>query len=196
MREMIETYYRILKHDPAGKLVKDTGLIQSHSYMIQFLILVESLFDGIFKSATDVDNAASTICPDGMVSNVGNTDAPAGDDTHGVVVGTNDGATAEDNENYKLDTKILHSAIGDAGKLNYQATTLVDARVVGANIDLDLSRAYLNETGVTITVKEIGIICKNVSGVKYHLLLRDVVADEDVLDGYTLTVVYTLRTTV
>ncbi|GAG87019.1 unnamed protein product [marine sediment metagenome] len=41
---MIETYYRILKHDPAGKLVKDTGLVQSHSYVVQFLELMDGIF--------------------------------------------------------------------------------------------------------------------------------------------------------
>lgn len=197
MRKMIETYYRILKHNADGKLVKDSGLIPIHSYVIQFLELINGLLDGINITATDVDNAESTLLTTGYsILNSGIVDAGTGDDTHGIVVGTNAGVTAEDNLNYKLDTKILHSAVGAAGKLNYLAVTMVAPRVVGANIDLDISRAFLNETGTTITVKEIGLICKEIVTPKYFLLLRDVVTDEDVLDGYTLTVVYTLRTTV
>lgn len=198
MRGMIETYYRIMKHDPMGRLVSDTGLVPSHSYVIQFLELMEAWMGARDKDATDVDGAETVLMdttPD-QASTKGRADPAVGDDTHGVVVGTNATETAEDNENYKLDTKILHSATGEAGKLNYQAVTLVKARVVGANVDLDVTRPFLNETAATITVKEIGIICKNSTDTKYHLLLRDVVTPQDVLAGYTLTVVYTLRTTV
>lgn len=192
----LETYYRILKHDPEGKLVKDSGLLPSHSYVIQFLELLEANLLNTDKSATDVANAESVLVDIGDdLGGYGRMDAALGDDTYGVVVGTNAGPTAEGNENYALDTKIEHSAVGAAGKMNYQAVTFVAPRAVGANIDLDVSRPYLNETGSTITVKEIGLICKNTVDTKYHLLLRDVVSDEDVLDGYTLTVVYTLRTT-
>ena len=190
---MIETYYRILKHDSGGKLVKDSGLIPSRSYVIQFLEFLEGLFDGNNVTSTDVDNAENLILDVTQASTVqGRADAGAGEDTHGIVVGTNAGTTAEDNENYKLDTKILHSGVGAAGKLNYQPVTFIEPREVGPNVDFDMSRAFLNETGNTITVKEIGIIIKYSH---YHLVLRDVVTDEPVLDGYTLTVVYTLRTT-
>jgi len=193
---LIETYYRILKHDPLGRLVKDTGLVRSHSYVIQFLELIYALLDGINKDATDVAGAETRLSTStGLFPNYGRVSGGVGGDTYGVVVGTNAGATAEGNENYALDTKILHSAVGEAGKLNYQAVTFVGARAVGANIDLDVSRPYLNETAATITVKEIGLICRNSIDAKYHLLLRDVVTDEDVEAGYTLTVVYTLRTT-
>lgn len=194
VRKMIETYYRILKHDPDGKLVKDTGLMPSHSYVIQLLELFECFFDHKGKSATDVNGAETTILGGGgHLSMTGRVNAGVGNDTYGLVVGTNAGPTVEDNENYKLDTKITDG--GGAGQLNYQATTFVNARVVGPNVDVDISRVFPNTSGGTVTVKEIGIICKNTLGIYYHLLLRDVVSDEAVLDGYSLTVVYTLRTT-
>jgi len=191
---MIETYYRILKHDPEGRLIKDTGLIPSHSYVIQFLEFIDSLWNTADKTATDVDNAESVIMD--ISDNLGTKfryNAAAGEDTHGIVVGTNAGATAEDNENYALDTKIATGAGG--GQLNYQAVTFVAPRVVGPNIDFDISRAFVNASGGTITVKEIGLIIKNTTDTKYHLILRDVVTDEPVDDAETLTVVYVLRTT-
>lgn len=196
MKMRLETYYRILKHDPDGKLVKDTGLLPSHSYVIQFLEYFEGLFKSEDKTATDVDNAENLIMDiTAILQNQGPVNAGVGVDTYGIVVGTNAGTTAEDNLNYALDTKIEHSAVGAAGKLNYQAVTITAPGVVGPNVDMDVSRPFLNETGSTISVKEIGLIDMSV-GTKYHLLLRDVVTQEDVLDGYTLTVVYTLRTTV
>ena len=192
----LELYYRMLKHDPDGVLVKDTGLIPSGSYVIQFLELIQAVFDGINKDATDVNGAEQLIYRlDQTLYWYVKVQAPALDDTYGIVVGTNAGTTAEDNENYALDTKILHSAIGDAGKMNYRDGSFVAPRVVGPNIDFDVNRAFINETGSTITVKEIGIIKKNSHITKYHLLLRDVVTDEPVDDAETLTVIYTLRTT-
>ena len=196
MIKMLEPYYRILMHDPDGNLVKDTGLIPSGSYVIQFLELMESLFNITNKDAKDVNAASSRIITTSAdVNTKGRVDGAVGADTYGIVVGTNAGSTPEDNENYRLDTKILHSAVGEAGKLNYRNVTFIAPHELAGNIDLDISRAFLNETGSAITINEIGIICRNTSGF-YHLLLRDVVAPENVPDGNTLTVVYTLRTTV
>ena len=192
---MIETYYRILKHDSAGKLVKDTGLVQSHSYVVQFLELMDGIFTDRDITATDVGNAESVLVDaSDRLDRVGRFDAAAGDDTHGIVVGTNAGTTAEDNENFALDTKIADG--GGGGQLNYQAVTPVAPGVVGPNVDFDISRAFANTSGGTITVKEIGCIVKNTTDTKYHLIFRDVVSDEPVDDTETLTVVYTMRTTV
>lgn len=193
---MMETYYRFLKHDSKGELIKDSGLHPSRSYVIQFLELIEAFHSNATKDATDTAGAESELLGAANIENYGRLSAAVSDDTFGIVVGVNTGASAEDNEDYALDTKMLHSGVGAADKINYQAVTLIDARVVGANIDLDISRTFLNETGGPLTIKEIGVICKNVSATKYHMLLRDVVADELVADGETLTVVYTLRTTV
>lgn len=199
---MIETYYRILKHDEKGKLVKDTGLLKSHSYVIQFLEMMYALYnyEGIttIVNATDVTGTERQMFQGNAADTQQNRiDAPINNDTYGTVVGTNNGATPESNTDYNLDTKILDSTVGEAGKLNYRANTFTAPHELAGNIDFDISRPFINETGSTITVKEIGIIMKqSITGPYYHLILRDVVADEDVLDGYTLTVVYTLRTTV
>lgn len=192
---MIETYYRIMKHNSEGKLISDSGLILSRSYVLQFLQYFEAILSNTDVSAKDVDGITSVLVDvDDTANTKGRIDAAVGDDTYGIVVGTNDTPTVEDNENYKLDTKILHSDAGEAGKLHYMAMILIAPGVVGANVEYDISRPFLNETDATITVKEIGIIIKNTTDTKYHLILRDVVTDEPVEAGYTLTVVYTLIT--
>ncbi|GAH67676.1 unnamed protein product [marine sediment metagenome] len=195
VRKMIELYHRIMIHDPEGNLVKDTGKVKSHSYVIQFLELVEGLFKGANKTATDVAGAETRIIDlDTQMQLLGRADAPVNDAAYGIVVGTNAGVSAEDNEDYALDSKIADG--GGAGQLQYQAMVFWAPAVDGANVDYDMARPFGNDSGNTITVKEIGLICKNADSTFYHLLLRDVVSDEDVLDGYTLTVTYTLRTTV
>jgi len=195
----VELFYRLLLHDKNGRLVKDSGLKPACSYVIQFLQFIEGCFRGSDLNATDVDNTSQMIVNYGAQCNYTlPANAGAGIDTYGLVVGTNAGATAESNTNYKLDTKILHSGVGAAGRLNYQAVTFTAAGVVGANVDFSVNRAFVNETGSDIVVREIGIIGRTFDGAAWHyfLLLRDVVPDFTVTAGYTLTVVYTLRTTV
>lgn len=192
---MFELFYRIMIHDREGNLVEDTGKKKSHSYVIQFLELVEALFEGISKNATDTSGAETQLYKSNINNaNIGRCDAGVGDATYGIVVGTNAGGSPEDNEDYALDTKIANGA--GAGQLQYQSMNFFVPAVDGANVDFDMSRAFANASGGTITVKEIGLICKQLTNVVYHLLLRDVVADNDVDDGFTLTVAYTLRTTV
>jgi len=195
----IELFYRLLLHDKNGKLVKDSGLKPAHSYVIQFLQFIEGCFRAADFNATDVNNTSQMIENYNTNSNYNlPVDAGVGVDTYGSVVGTNAGVSPESNTDYKLDTKILHSGVGAPGCLNYQAVTFVAAGVVGANVDFSINRAFINETGSDIVVKEIGIIGRTYDGSAWHyfLLLRDVVADFTVSNGYTLTVVYTLRTTV
>ena len=193
----LELYYRILKHDPDGRLVKDTGLMPSGSYVIQFLEMIGALFDGIRGTFTDTNGAESTMIYElENIDESGQVRAPALDDKFGLVVGTNAGVSAEDNEDYALDSKIPHGDVGAVGTMNYRDVTFVAPRVVGPNVDFDVFRAFINENDATITVKEIGIITRMDYGVdKFHLILRDVVADEAVEAGYTLTVGYTLRST-
>lgn len=193
----VELFYRLLLRNEKGELVKDTGLIPSHSFVIQFLELLRGWFTGINADATDVNGVEQRIYSTVFCLHSGDVDAGVGVDTYGVLVGSNNGGTPEGNEDYNLDTKILHSGEGEAGKLDYQDVTFVKARVVGVNVDLDVSRSFINETANPITVKEIGIVCRqkyNAPTYYYHLLLRDVVSDFSITVGYTLTVVYTLRT--
>ena len=192
-----EMFYRLVKRNAQGKVVKDSGLIPIRSYVIQFLEYLEGMWDAETKQATDIDGTEQNITQTGVQClTFGLANAPAGDDTYGVLVGTNAGATVEDNLNYKLDTKIEHSGTGEAGKMNHQIVVFDAPEVLGASVDFDVSRAYINETGSSITVKEIAIYIKNTNVTKYHMILRDVIAEQVVDDAETLTVTYTLRTTV
>jgi len=192
----MKAYRRILVHNARGELVRDSGLVPCNSYVRQFLDLVEAFFKRVDKTAKDVDGNPTIIYDADQNANLnGVVHAGVGVDAFGIVVGTNAGITPEDNANYKLDTKILHSGTGEAGRMNYQQGTFVAPQVIAGNVDFSMSRAFINETSAGITIKEIGIICKNIANTKYHLLLRDVVSDTLVGVGETATVVYTLRTT-
>lgn len=202
LRQMILT-------DKQGKVVRKTELEPSHSFVLQFLQLV---FGFTLKSnpthvspplvvGKDIAGAATNIIRDAggySVNLFGRIDAAIGDVTKGIVVGINTGVTAENNNNFTLDTIIAHGtgAPAPAGTLDYRTMVFVAPAVVGANVDFSTARPMINETIATITVKEIGIYIRNSSNNVTHMILRDVVADFPVDAGLTLTVVYILRTTV
>lgn len=197
----IKLYYQMTVTKQDGSVKYDSGLKPSHSYVLQFLRLLYGFYGGtwilsnVTATAKDVDGNTSNITELGKhCHDMGRVDAPQGDSTYGIVVGLNTGTTAEDNANYVLDTQVAHGV--GAGQLNHQAVTFVAPVVDGANVDFDISRPLVNESGGPITIDEIGLYCKcTLAATKYFCLIRDVTAPTVVADTETLTVVYTLRTT-
>lgn len=198
----IQLLLRAVVTDPDGKVVSDTEDKPASSFLIQFLEFIRGLFNAFNMLATATNggesyiyhisgtSAATRICARAF-----NADAAAGDSGKGIVIGTNTGETAEDNENYKLDTQLGSGAITHGTQLFEYAT------VAGANVDLVLKRAFTNLTGSTIGVKEVGIYVYQsqggAAGTGRHCIIRDVFPGTvNVPDNHTLTIYYTLRTTV
>jgi len=117
-------------------------------------------------------------------------------DAYGIVVGS--GTTPPTSSDYKLETKIAHGV--GAGQLDYGAHSLTVAAVVGSNVDLVISRTLYNGSGATVTIKEIGVYEYGdhpfLGGMKVAMLIRDVITPVEVEVGETVSVQYTLRTTV
>lgn len=115
---------------------------------------------------------------------------------YGGVVGT--GTTAPTNSDYQLETQIAHGV--GAGQLDYGVQSFTNAAVVSSNVDFVTSRDFYNGSGSTITVTEIGVYAQakdTVGNTRFFCIIRDVLASsQDVLDTQTLTVQYTMRTTV
>jgi len=187
----IQLLLRAVVRDPDGKVISDTGRKPSKSFVIAFLKFFGGLFDGVAVSTTDTSNASSVIYSPGYTNWGLDIDGAVNDDAHGIVVGTGD--TVEDNEDYKLDTQ-LTEGIG-AGNVTHGAMTVEATAVVGANVDIETKRAFTNNTGSLITVKEAGMYAAFYN--KYFCIIRDVLeAAVDVPDKCSLTVYYTVRTTV
>ena len=189
---------RLVVTDKDGKVISDTGEMETESYVIQFLEYIYALFNAPQPggySATDVTGVERTIymysyeCNDTFIANAGINVG-----TYGLVVGTNAGASPESNTDYSLDTKIAEGA--GAGQLTHNAMSWDAPLVVGVNVDLVGKRSFTNNSGATITVKETGIRVRNDPSGYYHLIIRDVVSDTPIPDLCSLTVYYTLRTTV
>lgn len=191
----IQLLVQAIVRDPNGKVLSDTGRKPTKSYVIQFLEYVYAVGDGPTSfDATDTVGGEVWIYfgtwPAGELLTI---DAPIHTSTHGIVVGTGD--TAETNIDHKLETQLTEGT--GAGQITYGVQVIGTAGVVGANVDLELKRSFTNNTGSTITVKEAGLYAKLSTVDNYHCLLRGVFATGiDVPDKCSLTVIYTLRTTV
>jgi len=188
----VQLLIRAVVRDPDGKVISDTGRKPARSFVIQFLEALYGLFDALNLDATATDGTEDRIIAVG--ANLNATlmiDAAINDDVHGIVIGTGD--TAETNTDFALETQ-LTEGVG-AGNITHGAQVVGTAGVVGANVDLELKRAFTNNTGSLIEVKEAGIYTLYSSWV--HCIIRDVLAESvDIPDRCSLTIIYTMRTTV
>ncbi|GAI85333.1 unnamed protein product [marine sediment metagenome] len=189
----IQLLLRAVVRDPDGKIISDTGEKPARSFVIQFLEFFYGLFRGITVNATQTDGGEGYIyrninsCDIHLV-----VDAGVGVSKNGVVVGTGD--TPATNIDNKLETQLTEGVT--AGKISHGAVVITAAAVVGANVDLTITRAFTNNTGSNIIVKEAGLYCIW-STAQQHCLVRDVLGTPvETPDKCSLTVIYTVRTTV
>jgi hypothetical protein len=121
--------------------------------------------------------------------------AAANEDYIGIVIGT--GLAAVTIDDYKLESQIMQGM--GPGQMRHLASTPGWPSVAGSNCDFLTSRTFLNNSGNSITVRESGIYCR-VKGPTYYgyaCIVRDVLATpQDVPDGGSITIDYTLRITV
>lgn len=98
---------------------------------------------------------------------------------------------------YEMNTLIPHGSVGT--QLVYNSQTVEAVTVVGQNTTFRVSRSFSNNSGATITIKEIGAAggFRDSAGVdRYLLYLHDVLPSSvPVPDGSTFTLRYTFTVT-
>lgn len=119
-------------------------------------------------------------------------ESPANDDSYGVQIGI--GTTAPVVTDYTIETQILHG-VSTASKMEHGATSVQAAGVSGSNMEMTITRAFVNSSGGTIVVKEVGLVNTWTTADWKFLLIHDAVNDS-VADGQTYTITYTFTTTV
>jgi hypothetical protein len=198
-------YRTIISDTKTGKIEKRSHWKKSHSFVLNFLLHLEvSMMHAInvvpvAVAAINTSNVSKNIpyvtsAGSGLYQHLA-IGALNADGTYGIMVGT--GTTAPANTDYVLQTPIAHGS--GSGQLNYGATTFSDAAVVGANVDWVFSRTFANASGAQITVTEIGIYCKTYDTTAnpfIFLIVHDLPTSTPVPNTKTLTVQYTIRTTV
>lgn len=188
MKNTFRMFLTLTVKDKNGKIVSKKTR-KSRSFVIQFLQGLETMMT---QSATvsQTDTGGTPRTPATHATNLSCL-AGVGAATWGIQVGT--GTTAPTNTDNAVETQIAHGA--GAGQLNYGAVAAVSAGVVGANVDLLFSRTFSNASGGTISPTEATLVWIT-TGPYIFLIIRDTFSAVQVLNGQTLTVTYTLRTTV
>ena len=183
----IEALYTLEVKDKNGKTVSKVTK-PCHSFVLAFMQLIEVQFYG--SSVTIKDTAGAN---QAITTNQYNllSGGPVGDANKGTLVGT--GTTPVDNLDYVMETLIAHGV--GAGQLSYAGNSKVTTAEVGANVDFQFLRSFVNSSGDTINVTEIGIYSQMIAD-KLGMTLHEIVTSTPVLNGQTLTVTITFRTTV
>ncbi|TKJ25435.1 MAG: hypothetical protein CEE41_04475 [Hadesarchaea archaeon B3_Hades] len=187
---------RAVVRDPEGKIISDTGRKPARSFVIQFLEAIYYLF---MKSGSAAGDATKTDGSEDLMYSGAydcqihyELNAPINVSSYGLVVGTGD--TAETNEDYKLETQLTEGVT--VGKITHGAVSVGTAGEVGANVDVDIKRAFTNATGSLITVKEAGAYIESMGTRRFCLIRAVLPAGVEVPDKCSLTVIYTVRTAV
>jgi len=166
---------------------------KSHSFTKAFLTTLRTMWNCVLGtgdvtvSLTGTDGGSKTVyVRHGLYHSVTvmGLRAPSGDDSYGIRVGTSDQAFSKDD--YELIGKIDNGS--GAGQMLYGATTVesvTDENETSSYVRI--IRSFTNNSGATITVKEIGIAFKNgysTTTFANILMARDVlVSPQSVPDG-------------
>jgi len=121
----------------------------------------------------------------------------AADVTQGIIVGTSD--TPNTLTTYALGGKISHGT--GSGQLLYGVETVEDVtNPSGNDLQFRITRTFTNNSGATVTVKEVGLLIKKYDATvtsRSFLAARDVLPSSvDVPDGATLTIRYVVKITI
>jgi hypothetical protein len=122
-----------------------------------------------------------------------NVPGASGEDTKGIVVGTDD--TAFSHTQVALVTRITHGST--TGKLLYSPEVPVDPVWSSTKWTTSKQRVFNNVSGASITVKEIGLYTQALAPdpTKQFMLARDVPAPLVIPNSGTLTVIYSFEIT-
>jgi len=203
-RVIISLEYEVEVRDKNGKLTsRQKGV--SHSYLKQFIAFLKAQWQGAYGgsigsvSITDTGGNARTI-PRSAAAAFNTTALQCGcgvaSSAYGVVWGTSD--TPNILTTYSLGSQIVHGV--GAGQFSYGAQTFDDPTNPSGLIWIfRIIRTATNNSGGTITVKEIGLIgsCDDTGATqRYFQMARDVITPTPVPNGSTITTRYIPKITV
>jgi len=179
---------RYVLTDKDGKVLRRSRWRSSRSFVIQFLEALYANLSGVSYNVTRIIGTEDVWSSTYQMTAY----AAAGSVNEGIVAGT--GTTAPTNTDYALQTLIAHGS--GSGQLLYGVQSFVAPAVVGANVDLIATRSLTNNSGATITIREVGLyISESTPGGIARCAIRDLLTIS-VANGVTVTIEYRLRTTV
>lgn len=194
--------YEVIVTDKNGKVVSKESRV-CKSFLTNFVKWIATFFSappwtyGGSQSLNNTSGAGKTIPAtlQQLQAFFGAWSGLVGSNLLGIVVGTS--ATAVAPDDYALKAIIAHGT--GAGQLLHNVQTQEAVQVVGAVSSVRATRTFTNNSGGTITVREIGWYWgqhDSVNSYQYFCGVRDVLGTpKEVADGLTLTVRYTFSVT-
>jgi len=192
--------------DANGTVIKE-WTEPAHSLVENFALFIQALWGA--TSAVLSDTAGYSVSVNGASGGTMAINAPSGNNSYGIVVGT--GASAGSTPaptTVSLVAKIPQGT--SSGQIQYGAVIVNTVSVSGQTSSFTISRSFINVSGATINVTEIGIIAyltgwamEASSGTSpvsessdYVLIAYDIPSSAiSVLNGQTLTITYTFSVT-
>ena len=198
-KHLIGAELEIEVRDKNGRLLEHRRQ-ESKSFVKQFIDMLYGLFKANYLSSTILNITATdgTGYPFPNLSNLSRgvmyVEFGANDDRGGIVVGTSDEAVEYDD--YNLKAKISHGS--GSGQLSYGATVVEEPYKDGTEYKFRVFRTFTNNSGASITVKEVGLVAYwELMTTHLALLIRDVLASPtSIPDGASLTVRYYIKVSV
>ena len=190
--------------DANGTVVKE-WTEPAHSLNLMFTDFMYALWGATSVGLTDTSGVEINI--NGASGGTSPINAPSGNDTYGIVIGS--GATAGSTPAPTTVSLVAPIPAGtSAGQIEYGAVSLTLQAVSGQTSSFTISRSFTNVSGSTLTVTEIGIIA-NLTGwamtnrstgsaitSDYVLIAYDIPSSAiSVANGQTLTITYTFSVT-
>jgi hypothetical protein len=167
--------------DPKGRVVK-RGKQPMKSWVKQWLQILYVYFS---NSSTSIYDTGGTSRSVGILT--WKVDAGSGVATYGIVAGTSDTPVTRDD--YKLGSQISHG--NGTGQLMYGAMSHDAPTTYSTGYLTRAIRVFTNNSGDSITVKEIGIYVSYASYPYYFCIIRDVLSTPVTIpNGYSWTVRY------
>ena len=143
----VRTYVRAVVRDKGGRIIRDTGWRRTNTLTKNFYAILATQMEQV-DGKYDVVRLDGTVVKSGHDSQNFAADAPEGDGTYGIQVGT--GTTEPTRDDYKLESKITHGT--GSGQLYYYACTFVQ----GSDY-VEVRRTFANQSGADITINEVGL---------------------------------------
>ena len=201
-RHIIGAELEIEVRDKNGKLIKKEKY-ESRSFVKQFIDMLYALmyamrvedtvlqvrdkdgtlqnYPALTSTTNDILRARNTVSTEPYVY------------SYGIVVGSDDSPVEYDD--YKLGNQIPHGT--GSGELSYQTCDVEAPYLDGSEYKFRISRAFVNNSGASITVKEVGIYVSHQGSNKFYMILRDVLpSPTSIPDGATFTVRYYIKVSV
>ncbi len=195
---MFRLYYQIEIRDKNGNLRRKGRRRVSKSFVANYHKILSSGLRSSNTSVTDTGGSGRTILrplsTTGANPWMGGVGAATNNDGAGVIVGT--GTTAVVMDEIAMETAIADGA--GSGQLQYGAVSWSAPDADGTGWSFDVIRSFANQSGGTVNITEAGIVCETQYTTsspffQEFLLVRDVFAAVEVLNGETATVTYTVK---